>query len=355
MEFGICLYLVSCILYLVSCIFHSLTTVQKALITGGAGFVGSHLATTLLEKEWSVEIVDDLSTGSLDNVAHLEDHPKFNSIVDTVMNHSLMEELVDQADVVFHLAAAVGVRLIVEQPVRTIETNIKATEVILELAAKDRKQILLASTSEVYGKLDRPPFNEENDLVLGATSRVRWCYAASKIIDEFLAQAYHREKGLPIVVVRLFNSIGPRQTGQYGMVVPRFVRQALLGEPITVYGDGTQQRSFTWVGDVASAMVDLVSHPGAHGRIFNIGHDKEISIHGLALLIKKMTNSESEIKLVPYEEAYEAGFEDMQRRLPDLTRIRQLIGYQPTLNLPEILELTIQHERGKVVSDDVLL
>ena len=328
---------------------------QKALITGGAGFVGSHLATTLLEKEWSVEIVDDLSTGSLDNVAHLEDHPKFNSIVDTVMNHSLMEELVDQADVVFHLAAAVGVRLIVEQPVRTIETNIKATEVILELAAKDRKQILLASTSEVYGKLDRPPFNEENDLVLGATSRVRWCYAASKIIDEFLAQAYHREKGLPIVVVRLFNSIGPRQTGQYGMVVPRFVRQALLGEPITVYGDGTQQRSFTWVGDVASAMVDLVSHPGAHGRIFNIGHDKEISIHGLALLIKKMTNSESEIKLVPYEEAYEAGFEDMQRRLPDLTRIRQLIGYQPTLNLPEILELTIQHERGKVVSDDVLL
>ena len=342
-------------MYLVSCIFHSLTTVQKALITGGAGFVGSHLATTLLEKEWSVEIVDDLSTGSLDNVAHLEDHPKFNSIVDTVMNHSLMEELVDQADVVFHLAAAVGVRLIVEQPVRTIETNIKATEVILELAAKDRKQILLASTSEVYGKLDRPPFNEENDLVLGATSRVRWCYAASKIIDEFLAQAYHREKGLPIVVVRLFNSIGPRQTGQYGMVVPRFVRQALLGEPITVYGDGTQQRSFTWVGDVASAMVDLVSHPGAHGRIFNIGHDKEISIHGLALLIKKMTNSESEIKLVPYEEAYEAGFEDMQRRLPDLTRIRQLIGYQPTLNLPEILELTIQHERGKVVSDDVLL
>ena len=328
---------------------------QKALITGGAGFVGSHLATTLLEKEWSVEIVDDLSTGSLDNVAHLEDHPKFNSIVDTVMNHSLMEELVDQADVVFHLAAAVGVRLIVEQPVRTIETNIKATEVILELAAKDRKQILLASTSEVYGKLDRPPFNEENDLVLGATSRVRWCYAASKIIDEFLAQAYHREKGLPIVVVRLFNSIGPRQTGQYGMVVPRFVRQALLGEPITVYGDGTQQRSFTWVGDVASAMVDLVSHAGAHGRIFNIGHDKEISIHGLALLIKKMTNSESEIKLVPYEEAYEAGFEDMQRRLPDLTRIRQLIGYQPTLNLPEILELTIQHERGKVVSDDVLL
>ena len=184
---------------------------------------------------------------------------------------------------------------------------------------------------------------------------MRWCYAASKIIDEFLAQAYHREKGLPIVVVRLFNSIGPRQTGQYGMVVPRFVRQALLGEPITVYGDGTQQRSFTWVGDVASAMVDLVSHPGAHGRIFNIGHDKEISIHGLALLIKKMTNSESEIKLVPYEEAYEAGFEDMQRRLPDLTRIRQLIGYQPTLNLPEILELTIQHERGKVVSDDVLL
>jgi UDP-glucose 4-epimerase len=329
--------------------------VKKTLITGGAGFVGSHLATTLLETGWSVEIVDDLSTGSLDNVAHLSEHPQFTSIVDSVMNRSLMEKLVDRADVVFHLAAAVGVRLIVEQPVRTIETNIKATEVILELAAKDRKQILLASTSEVYGKLDRPPFNEENDLVLGATSRVRWCYAASKIIDEFLAQAYHREKGLPIVVVRLFNSIGPRQTGQYGMVVPRFVRQALLGEPITVYGDGTQQRSFTWVGDVAKAMIALISHPGAAGEIFNIGHGKEISIYDLAALIKEMTDSASEIQLVPYDEAYEAGFEDMQRRLPDLSKIRQLIGYQPTLDLPEILERTIQHERGRIAAADVLL
>ena len=341
-----------CILYLVSCI---LRTMKRALITGGAGFVGSHLATTLLEKEWSVEIIDDLSTGSLDNVAHLKEYPQFTSIIDSVMNHSLMEELVDQTDVVFHLAAAVGVRLIVEQPVQTIETNIKATEVILELTARDRKPILLASTSEVYGKLDRPPFNEENDLVLGATSRVRWCYAASKIIDEFLAQAYYREKGLPIVVVRLFNSIGPRQTGQYGMVVPRFVQQALQGEPITVYGDGTQQRSFTWVGDVVGAMIALVSHPGAHGKIFNVGHGKEISMYGLAELIKKMTNSESEIKLVPYDEAYEAGFEDMQRRLPDLSKIRQLIGYEPTLDLPEILDRTIQHERGKAASNDVPL
>jgi len=328
---------------------------KRALITGGAGFVGSHLATTLLEKEWSVKIIDDLSTGSLDNVAHLKEYPQFTSIIDSVMNHSLMEELVDQTDMVFHLAAAVGVRLIVEQPVQTIETNIKATEVILELTARDRKPILLASTSEVYGKLDRPPFNEENDLVLGATSRVRWCYAASKIIDEFLAQAYYREKGLPIVVVRLFNSIGPRQTGQYGMVVPRFVQQALQGEPITVYGDGTQQRSFTWVGDVVGAMIALVSHPGAHGKIFNVGHGKEISMYGLAELIKKMTNSESEIKLVPYDEAYEAGFEDMQRRLPDLSKIRQLIGYEPTLDLPEILDRTIQHERGKAASNDVPL
>lgn len=341
-----------CILSLVSCI---LPTMKRALITGGAGFVGSHLATTLLKKEWSVEIVDDLSTGSLDNVAHLEEHPEFTSIVDSVMNHSLMEKLVGRADAVFHLAAAVGVRLIVEQPVQTIETNIKATEVILELTAQGRKPILLASTSEVYGKLDHPTFNEENDLVLGATSRVRWCYAASKIIDEFLAQAYYREKGLPIVVVRLFNSIGPRQTGQYGMVVPRFVQQALLGEPMTVYGDGTQQRSFTWVGDVVDAMIALVSHPGAHGEIFNVGHGKEISMYGLAKLIKKMTNSKSEIKLVPYDEAYESGFEDMQRRLPDLSKIRQLIGYKPTLDLPEILDRTIQYERGKAVSNNVLL
>ncbi len=328
---------------------------KRALITGGAGFVGSHLATALLEENWIVEIVDDLSTGSLDNVAHLKEHPEFTSIIDSVMNQSLMEELVDRAEVVFHLAAAVGVRLIVEQPVQTIETNIKATEVVLELTAQERKPVLLASTSEVYGKLDRPPFNEENDLVLGATSRVRWCYAASKIIDEFLAQAYYREKGLPIVVVRLFNSIGPRQTGQYGMVVPRFVRQAILGEPITVYGDGTQQRSFTWVGDVTRAMIALISHPDAHGEIFNIGHGKEISIYNLAVLIKEMTESESEIKLVPYEEAYEAGFEDMQRRVPDLSKIRQLIGYRPTLNLPEILERTIQHELKKNVSADVSL
>ncbi len=309
----------------------------------------------MLEENWSVEIVDDLSTGSLDNVAHLKEHPEFTSIVDSVMNQSLMEELVNRAEVVFHLAAAVGVRLIVEQPVQTIETNIKTTEVILELTAQERKPVLLASTSEVYGKLDRPPFNEENDLVLGATSRVRWCYAASKIIDEFLAQAYYREKGLPIVVVRLFNSIGPRQSGQYGMVVPRFVRQAILGEPITVYGDGTQQRSFTWVGDVARAMIALISHPGAHGEIFNVGHGKEISVYNLAVLIKEMTDSESEIKLVPYDEAYEAGFEDMQRRVPDLSKIRQLIGYRPTLNLPEILERTIQHELRKNVSTDVSL
>lgn len=328
---------------------------KKALITGGAGFVGSHLATVLLERGWGVEIVDDLSTGSLDNVAHLQENPHFNSVVDSVMNASLMQELVNRADVVFHLAAAVGVRLIVEQPVQTIGTNIKTTEVILELTAEGRKPVLLASTSEVYGKLDKPPFNEENDLVLGATSRARWCYAASKIIDEFLARAYYREKDLPVVVVRLFNSVGPRQTGQYGMVVPRFVKQALMDQPITVYGDGTQQRSFTWVGDIADAMIALVSHPGAYGEIFNIGHEKEISIHDLAVLIKKMTQSESVIQFVPYDEAYEAGFEDMKRRLPDLTKIRQLINYQPTLNLPEILERTIQHERGKVASEDVPL
>src|SRR5919109_1137083 len=271
-------------------------TMKRALITGGAGFIGSHLSEALLERGDAVQVIDDLSTGSMRNIIHLKGHPRFSYMLDTVMNRPLMLELVDQADVVFHLAAAVGVRLIVEQPVRTIETNIKATELVLDLCAHKQKPVLLASPSEVYGKLDRPVFSEEGDLVLGPTSRARWCYAASKIIDEFLAKAYFKERGLPTVVVRLFNTIGPRQTGQYGMVVPRFIRQALLGEPITVYGDGRQRRSFTWVAE----------------------------------LVKAMTDSPSEIVCIPYEQAYEAGFEDMARRLPDLTKMQHTIGYRPT-------------------------
>ncbi len=316
-----------------------------ALITGGAGFIGSHLAEVLLQRGWTVNVLDDLSTGSIKNVAHLKTQAGFSYVLDSVMNRSLMLELVDQAEVIFHLAAAVGVRLIVEEPVRTIETNIKATELILELCARKRKPVLLASTSEVYGKLEKPKFSEEDDVVLGPTSRARWCYAASKIIDEFLAKAYFKEKRLPTVIVRLFNTIGPRQTGQYGMVAPRFVRQALLGEPITVYGDGTQRRSFTWVGDVVHAMVQLIEHPEAYGEVFNIGHTDEISIYALAELIKAMTDSASEIVCIPYEQAYESGFEDMARRLPDLTKIQRAIGYRPTLDLPHMLEWLIAYYR----------
>ncbi len=320
----------------------------RALITGGAGFIGSHLAQALLAQGWEVEIIDDLSTGSINNIKHLNKDRRFSYVLDTVLNRPLMLELVDRADLVFHLAAAVGVRLIVEKPVHTIETNIKATELVFELCAKKRRPVLIASSSEVYGKLNRPRFREEDELVLGPTSRSRWCYAASKIIDEFLAKAYFKEKALPTVVVRLFNTIGPQQTGQYGMVVPRFVRQALRGDPITVYGDGSQRRSFTWVGDVVDALVKLIQNPGAYGEVFNVGHDKEISIYELAVMVKEATQSSSEIVFVPYDEAYEPGFEDMPRRLPDLSKIRKLIGYQPSLDLPAMLERIIAYERKRL-------
>jgi UDP-glucose 4-epimerase len=278
-------------------------------------------------------------------VTHLKSHPHFAYVLESVMNRPVMMELVDRADVIFHLAAAVGVRTVVERPVHTIETNIKATELVLGLAARKRKPVLLTSTSEVYGRLDKPRFHEEDELVLGPTSRARWCYAASKIIDEFLAKAYFKEQGLPTVIVRLFNTIGPRQTGQYGMVVPRFVRWALSGEPILVYGDGRQRRSFTWVGDVVGALATLIQHPQAYGEVLNIGHTEDISIHDLAVLIRTMTGSASPIRFVPYDEAYEAGFEDMPRRLPDIAKVERLIGYRPTLELPQMLERVIDHER----------
>jgi UDP-glucose 4-epimerase len=318
---------------------------SKALITGGAGFIGSHLAEVLLQRGWPVVVLDDLSTGSIKNIAHLKAHPGFSYVLDSVMNRPLILELIDQSDVVFHLAAAVGVRLIVEEPVRTIETNIKATELLLDVCARKQKPVLLTSTSEVYGKLEKHKFSEDDDVVLGPTSRARWCYAASKMIDEFLARAYFKEKDLPTVVVRLFNTIGPRQTGQYGMVAPRFVKQALRGEPLTVYGDGTQRRSFTWVGDVVNAMIKLIQHPAAYGGVFNIGHTDDVSIYELAQLVKAMTESASEIIFIPYEQAYESGFEDMARRLPDLTRIEQTIGYRPTLDLPRMLEWLIAYSR----------
>jgi UDP-glucose 4-epimerase len=319
---------------------------MKALLTGGAGFVGSHLAESLLTRGHQVMVLDDLSTGSMDNIAHLKGRPGFEYVIDTVMNESLAAEMIDRADVVFHLAAAVGVKLIVEAPVRTIETNVHGTEVVLKHASKKGRLVVIFSTSEVYGKSTAVPFREDADLVMGPTPKHRWAYACSKAIDEFLALAYFRERKLPVIVVRLFNTVGPRQTGRYGMVIPNFVRQALAGEPITVFGDGRQTRSFTDVGDVVVGLVKLVAEPRAVGQVFNIGNNEEVSINGLAERIRAATGSKSEIKLIPYDEAYEAGFEDMPRRVPDLSKIHDLVGYEPTLSLDEILRRVITHMRA---------
>jgi UDP-glucose 4-epimerase len=315
----------------------------SALITGGAGFIGSHLAEALLARGHQVAIIDDLSTGSINNVAHLKGEPAFSYTIDTIANAPLLAELVDGCDVVYHLAAAVGVKLIVDSPVYTIESNVGGTEAVLKAAAKKNKLCVIASTSEVYGKNDDVPFREDHDLVLGPTTKGRWSYACSKAIDEFLALAYFREKGLPVIIARLFNTVGPRQTGRYGMVLPNFVRQALTGEPITVFGDGRQSRCFSWVGDVVEALIDLAEHPGAVGGVFNIGHDREISIADLAALVKERTGSDSEIVYIPYDEAYEQGFEDMPRRMPALSRIRELIGFQPTRSLEEIVDSVIEY------------
>jgi len=315
---------------------------MRALLTGGAGFVGSHLAERLLDDGHAVLVLDDLSTGSMENIAHLRGRPGFEYTIDSVMNEPLTAELVDRADVVFHLAAAVGVKLIVEAPVRTIETNVHGTEVVLKHASKKGKLVVLFSTSEVYGKSAALPFSEEADLVLGSTAKHRWAYACSKALDEFLGLAYLRERRLPVIIVRLFNTVGPRQTGRYGMVIPTLVRQALTGEPLTVYGDGTQSRSFTYVGDVVDAVVRLAHESRAVGGVFNIGGTEEVTILDLARRIQQVTASRSPIVLVPYDEAYEAGFEDMPRRVPNLTRIRQLIGYAPTVDLDGILRRVME-------------
>jgi UDP-glucose 4-epimerase len=282
----------------------------------------------------------------MDNIVHLKGRPGFEYVIATIMNSSLTAELVDRADVVFHLAAAVGVKLIVEAPVRTIETNVHGTEVVLTHASKKQKPVVIFSTSEVYGKSTDVPFREDADLVMGPTPKHRWAYACSKAIDEFLALAYHRERKLPVIVVRLFNTVGPKQTGRYGMVIPTFVRQALTDAPITVYGDGTQTRSFTYVGDVIDGLTRLVAEPKAIGQVFNIGNTEEISIRALAERIRTMTGSRSEIVLIPYEEAYEAGFEDMPRRVPSLDKIQRAVGYRPTVGLDEILTRVIAHERA---------
>ncbi|MGB0910940.1 MAG: NAD-dependent epimerase/dehydratase family protein [Nitrospirales bacterium] len=320
---------------------------MNVLITGGAGFIGSHLAEVLLERGDEVFIIDDLSTGSVENIEHLKSHPRFHYTFDTVMNRSIMAELVDRADCIFHLAAAVGVRLIVESPVRTIETNVKGTEIVLDLASKKKKTVIIASTSEVYGKSNAIPFSEDGDLVMGTTTKGRWSYACSKALDEFLALAYWKEKQCPTIVVRLFNTVGPRQSGQYGMVIPRLVQQALVGQSLTVYGTGMQSRCFTWVGDVVNALVQLSLHPDSVGHIFNIGSTQEVTIQDLALLIKEMTGSQSDISYVPYDQAYESGFEDMDRRIPSLGKIQDLIGYKPTLDLTGIVGAVIEYVKQK--------
>lgn len=318
---------------------------MRVLITGGAGFIGSHLADALLGEGHQVTVIDDLSTGSFDNIAHLKGRAGFRYTIDTVMNEPVLAELVDQCDVVYHLAAAVGVRLIVESPVRTLETNVHGTEVVLKAAAKKQRTVVVASTSEVYGKSDAVPFCEDGDIALGPTIKHRWAYACSKALDEFLALAYWKEKRLPVIIVRFFNTVGPRQTGRYGMVVPNFVRQALAGEPITVFGDGTQTRCFTYVGDVVGALTAIVGREEAHGNVYNVGNTEEISIFGLAERVKGLTKSSSPIVRIPYDQAYESGFEDMPRRVPDLAKIRALIGYEPRVSLDEILRLVIEYQR----------
>jgi UDP-glucose 4-epimerase len=319
-----------------------------ALITGGAGFIGSHLAEELLRRGYKVIVIDDLSTGSIENIEHLKSNHDFRYTIETIMNVPVMAELVDSSDVVFHLAAAVGVRLIVESPVRTIETNIRGTEIVLHLANKKKKKVLIASTSEVYGKGVRVPFREEDDLVYGSTTCPRWSYACSKAIDEFLALAYWKEQHLPIVITRFFNTIGPRQTGRYGMVIPRFINQALRGEPISVYGDGTQTRSFAYVTDVVRACCDLVEISAAEGEVFNVGSDREVSINDIARMVKEKTASASAIAHIPYEQVYGPNFEDLERRVPDVSKIRRLIPFSPLVGIEECIERIIPYCRDHI-------
>ena len=325
---------------------------MRVLITGGAGFIGSHLADAYLLRGDEVLVIDDLSTGTIDNIQHLKSNPRFHYTIDSVHNQPVTAELVDQSDIVIHLAAAVGVKLIVESPVRTIETNVHGTEVVLALANKKQKRVLIASTSEVYGLSTDVPFCEDGNLVMGATTKGRWSYACSKAIDEFLALAYWREKKLPTTIVRLFNTVGPRQTGRYGMVIPTFVKQALAGRPITVYGDGSQTRCFGYVGDVVGALIKLMDHADSVGQVFNIGSTEEISILQLAEKVKELTESDSDIVFVPYDEAYEEGFEDMPRRVPDTSKISELVGFKPQMTLEGILQSVISFHRGRPTSLD---
>jgi UDP-glucose 4-epimerase len=324
---------------------------HRALITGGAGFIGSHLAETLLARGHQVTVIDDLSTGRFENISHLVANPRFRYAIDTITNQVVMDRLASESDVIYHLAAAVGVLLIVEKPVHTIETNVMGTEAVLKAALRYRAKVMLASTSEVYGKGNQYPFREDDDVVLGATNRSRWAYASSKLVDEFLALAYYRERGLPVVIFRLFNTVGPRQTGQYGMVIPRFIQQALHGEALTVYGDGKQSRCFLHVKDAVEAIISLANCPEAIGEVFNIGSTEEVTIHHLARMILEITSelkgsilSEREpgrLVFIPYDQAYSIGFEDMQKRVPDVSKIKAHTGWSASMNLDEILRAII--------------
>jgi len=317
---------------------------MNALVTGGAGFIGSHLVEKLLSIGYEVYVIDDLSTGSIDNIKHLQINPKFHLNIDTITNESLLSSIVDKVDLIYHLAAAVGVQLVVSSPIRTIQTNINGTEVVLKFSAKENKKVLIASTSEVYGKSEKLPYSEDGNFLIGSSTLGRWSYACSKALDEFLAMAYWKEKKLPVVITRFFNTIGPRQTGQYGMVVPTFIKQALSGKPITVYGDGKQSRCFTYVGDVVNAIIALMENGKAVGEIFNIGSTEEISIENLAKKIKQLTNSSSELVHIPYDQAYEQGFEDMRRRIPDISKLSRTlsgIGKFPKRGLDETLRIIL--------------
>ena len=320
---------------------------MRALITGGAGFIGSHLTEALVMQGHEVVALDDLSTGQAENVATLATSPAFRLIVGSVTDARVVEPLVEQVDVVFHLAAAVGVKLVCEAPIRTIHTNVDGTAVVLAAAQRYRRRVLVASTSEVYGKSDQLPYSEDANLVLGPPDKTRWGYATSKLLDEFLALGYAKEHGLPVTVVRLFNTVGPRQSSRYGMVLPNFVRWALANEPIVVHGDGTQTRSFTWVGDVVWAMSALIKEPRAAGEVFNIGNGEEISIRDLATRVCERTGSSSAVRYVPYEQAFDRSFEDMPRRVPDISKIRRLLGYEPRVRLDGIIDSVIEYWNDK--------
>jgi UDP-glucose 4-epimerase len=323
---------------------------MKILITGGAGFVGSHLADKLIAEGHDITVIDDLSTGRYSNVAHLEDTERFRLIIDTVLNERLMEELVRETDHVYHMASAVGVKLIMERPVRTIETIFRGTDVVLGFCSRYRKRVLIPSTSEVYGKGASVPFKEDDDLLTGATDKHRWAYACAKTLDEFLALAHWKETRLPVVVVRLFNTVGPRQTGQYGMVVPRFVQAAIKNEPIHVHGDGTQSRCFGHVQDIVGGLTKLLGSPACFGQVINLGNSEEVSIKQLADKAIALTGSSSEIQFVPYQEAYGEGFEDMRRRVPSLEKAKQLIGYQPTRSLDDIINDVAMEFRNELAA-----